>query len=292
MKSANPEQVRHYARLVRASMGTSFDFVPEAETASRVQVERGTAFPMALCGQGSDGRIDRLIELQPVLGVAVVDRAGTARPPYLGLLVYGWLQALRSGAAAPGWEPALRSWCGRVEGELVRFELPTEALPASRGGAATGAAWQARALYLAGGLFQYRRWSELAAHTLGSLSAHQGSDGAFLRAGPADHPEAHDYDELAILQAVAGYAVESNDPLATAAVMQAADRHVGRTQPDHATQQPWGLFAFAWRQPAHELADTMLHALSLSQTAGRDGVTSMLLADTLYSLRLLEPGRA
>jgi hypothetical protein len=80
--------------------------------------------------------------------------------------------------------------------------------------------------------------------------------------------------------------VQAEDRAVAAAVARAASYHVTETQPDHATEQPWGLFAFVWSPAARPLADQLLHAMTISQPGGAQGVPLMLLADALYCLRL------
>jgi len=174
-----------------------------------------------------------------------------------------------------------------MEAEALQFDWPVGGLRAARGAEASKAAWCALALYASGTVLGQRRWIETGANVLGQFAAGQRSTGAFLVAAPADNPETLWYHERVMLHAAASYAAQANDPLVTAAVMQAADFHARETQPDHATTQPWGLLAFVWRREARNLADGMLHALKLQQPSGPDAISSMLLADCLYCLRLL-----
>ena len=60
------------------------------------------------------------------------------------------------------------------------------------------------------------------------------------------------------------------------------------SQPDHATAQPWALFAFVWNPQTRPLADQLLHAARVQDPAARNGVSLILLADALYCLRLFE----
>jgi hypothetical protein len=299
MKPPSPDEVRNYSRLLRSAMGSSFLFAPQTEFGSAVQVERGTVFPMCMSGHAAAGlvdRIDRLVELSSLESmdkVTVVDRAGHSRPAYPGLLVYCWAQACRMSGTqgktiVDTWREPLRTWCGVLEAQVKRFEWMIGGLPALRGAGATAAAWAALALYSAGSVLADRRWSELASNCFGRLAAGQQGSGAFLRASAADNPETFWYHELVLLHAAASYAAQSNDALVTAAVMQAAEYHLNETQPDHASNQPWGLLAFIWRRDARSLADQMLHTLTVQEPDHSNGVSSMLLADGLYCLGLLK----
>src|SRR5205814_5481773 len=100
---------------------------------------------------------------------------------------------------------------------------------------------------------------------------------------PADNPEARWFDELAMLHASAAYAVLAEDKTVAAAVKRNTEFHLRETQPDHATRQPFGLFAFIWNGETRSLADQMLHNVSVAEP---DGVTQILLGDVLQCLRL------
>jgi hypothetical protein len=105
-----------------------------------------------------------------------------------------------------------------------------------------------------------------------------------LSATASDNPETHWYHELVVLHAATVYAAQTGDGALSAAIARNAEFHQDETQPDHATNQPWGLAAFIRNPATRPLADGMLHAAA---TIGRgSGVTSILLADALYCLRL------
>lgn len=293
MARLSPDDIARYKQLLRAAMAGSAPFAPEAESDSRLQVERGTVLPMILHG-ASPAELNDV--LAPALAAAagaehitVVDRAGHTRPAYAGLLVYGWAQAYRqltgeNKRAADAWREPLRSWCEVLAGRVREFDATIGGIPGSRGGAATGAGWAALALYAGAAALGRKEWAELASGFFGRLGAGQQRSGTFLRATPADNPETLWYHELVLLHAAASYAAQSNDALVTAAVMQAADYHAHETQPDHASNQPWGLLAFIWRREARPVADQLLHAVRVNRPAGQDGIASLLLADCLYCL--------
>jgi hypothetical protein len=124
----------------------------------------------------------------------------------------------------------------------------------------------------------------LARNAFGRLVACQRPRGTFLEAGAGDNPETHWYHELLLLHAATSYAAQTRDAAVEAAVARAAEFHLNETQPDHATNQPWALAAFARSPATRSVADGMLHSAA---TIGRtSGVTSILLADALYCLRL------
>jgi hypothetical protein len=325
MSKSVQQDFRRYATLIEAALPGQVPFHARVETATSVQVERGTVYPLALrrrVDEASLERVDRLIRLAappqspepasplPVLGsVAVVDRSGVRRPEYRPLLVYSWLQSFRllyetlPRMEFGRWDEALRAWCDLLEAELTNTRIPDGALPASRGGVAVEAALAALALFAAGKVFVRDAWTDLASDTFGRLTRGQrdsGGGGAFFTTTASDSPEVAWYHELALLHAAASYAVQAEDRTVAAAVARATDFHQRETQPDHASSQPWGLFAFVWNPQTRPLAEQMLHAATV-QSAGvgasaaagprtddDDGVALILLADALYCLRLFD----
>jgi hypothetical protein len=90
---------------------------------------------------------------------------------------------------------------------------------------------------------------------------------------------------------VASFAIQTGDACLIAAAARNASFHQAETQPDHATHQPWGLLAFILNPVTHPLADQLLHsATALSGASGAaavSAITSILLANALYCLRIL-----
>jgi hypothetical protein len=286
---------RRYAALLDSMIPANRAFTPATESATSIQVERGVVLPRVL-KDPADTAVDvveRLIEATAIGAFdrfAIVDAGGHHRPVYRPLLVYCWLQAFRLAyetlprSQFGRWEEGLRPWCDLLEAELGDMSLTNVA--ASRGGVAAEAAWTALALHVAGKVYVRDAWLDLAGDTFGRLTRAQQPSGAFLQATASDNPEPNWYHELAILHACASYAVQAEDRTVAAAVARAVNFHVAETQPDHATEQPWGLFAFIWSPSARPLADQLLHSMTISQPAGTHGVPLMLLADALYCLRL------
>ena len=304
MTSPVQQVFRRYADVVAGAMAsgaTGGDAPLGAEGDSAVQVERGTIYAAATAGPpdltGANDRVERLVRLAAggvPPQVAVVDSLGHHRPVYRPLLVYGWLQAFRlwfevlPRAEFVRWDEALRAWCDLLEAELGAARVAESGTPASRGDVVTEAAWTALALFSAGRLFVRDAWTDLASDTLGRLTRGQTAEGTFLVPGPSDNPETWWYHELVLLHAAASYAVQAEDRTVAAAVARATEHHLRETQPDHATAQPWALFAFVWDERSRPLADQVLHAASVHRPAGTDGVSLILLADALYCLRLFE----
>lgn len=302
--SSDFQQVsRGYASLIEGALSKSsgelFNSVSEGETA--LQVERGAIYTAALLGppepSATSSHVERLIRaaaggVPPE--VPVIDAGGHHRPVYRPLMVYGWLQAYRlwfevlPRADFVRWDEALRAWCDLLEAELGSVRVSEHGTSASLGGAATEAAWSALALFTAGRLLVRDAWTDLASDTLGRLTRGQTAEGTFLIPGSSDNPETWWYHELVLLHAAASYAVQAEDRTLAAAVARASDHHLRETQPDHATSQPWGLFAFIWNERTRPLADQLLHASAMNRPVGGDGVSLILLADALYCLRLFE----
>ena len=102
MPKSVQQDLRRYATLIEAALPGQVPFHARVETATSVQVERGTIYPLALLHRTDESsleRVDRLVRLAappqspepasplPVLGsVAVVDRSGVRRPEYRPLL--------------------------------------------------------------------------------------------------------------------------------------------------------------------------------------------------------------
>jgi hypothetical protein len=288
-------EFRRYASLLDAMIAADPAFAPTLESATSIHVERGVVLPRVMKGGGGGGVVERLIEVTSggeIARLAVIDQAGHHRPVYRPLLVYCWLQAFRivyeklPRSEFGRWEEGIRPWCDLLEAGLGEIAWSSAGFPASRGGVAVEAAWTALALYVAGKVYIRDAWTDLAADTFGRLTRGQQSSGAFLQTTASDNPESTWYHELAILHAAASYAVQAEDRTVAAAVARAAAYHVAETQPDHATEQPWGLFAFIWSPSARPLADQLLHAMTINQPGGARGVPLMLLADALYCLRL------
>jgi hypothetical protein len=255
-----------------------------------IRVERGVAYAIAIFPAvlERDWVAD---ELEDLLGLSgrqasgpgkVIDGNHHSRPVYEGLLMYSAFQAIRLAPAAYADDGP--QWADRLESRLAQTrwpESPERVLRAADGARVVEATWLALAAHVAGNVLGTR--TDLASDAFGRLVTCQLPAGTFLKASAADNPETHGYHELLLLHAATSYAAASGDRAVEAAVARAAAFHLNETQPDHATNQPWGLAAFVRNPETRPLADQMLHAAA---TVGRSGVTSILLADALYCLRL------
>jgi len=287
-------EMRKYAGMIALLLARGFEFTVKSEGSGAIQVERGTVLPLMLDEVNVEGlsRVERLIEITRGgrLGtIAIVDRMGHHRPIYRPLLIYAWLSAFSlryedlPREEFGRWEEALRAWSDLLEAELGDIGWDPTSAWAARGGSASEACWIALALQRAGKVFVRDAWIDLASDLFGKLTRAQQASGAFLESTPGDSPEARWFDELAILHAAAAYAALAEDRTVAAAVKRNTEFHLRETQPDHATSQPFGLFAFIWNQETRSLADQMLNHVAMSQM---DGVTQILLADVHQCLRL------
>src|SRR5258705_11395536 len=89
---------RRYAGLIAPIVAREFEFSDTAESASAIQVERGTVLPLMLQTANVQGlaRVERLIQITRSARldtIAIIDRLGHHRPIYRPLLAYAWLSA-------------------------------------------------------------------------------------------------------------------------------------------------------------------------------------------------------
>ena len=199
-------------------------------------------------------------------------------------MVYCWLLACEM-SPLPGWQTSIGKWCEAVWNSIDQAVLVD--LRAANGGAATRAIWAGLMIHVAGTVLARPAWVDSGANMLANLCQRQQSSGAFLQATASDNPETLWYHELILLHAVASYAARSGDSSATRAAQRSAEFHLNETQPDHATAQPWGLPAFVRYTPM--LADQVLHAMATQHPGAIEGLSAMLLADTLCGVRRGEP---
>jgi hypothetical protein len=232
-----------------------------------VSIENGLSFARAISGATSSpgGPLP--------LPAKVVDGMGHARSIYPGLLVYSWLQGAELENC--GWQDRMRQWCAALALELK----PTGNV------AQAEHVWDALALSVAADQFGNDDWHTLAANTFGRLASQQQIDGSFLPPMPGSNPEARWYDELVLLHAMSSYSVQARDPRCEAAAHRAAEFHLLETQPDHATQQPWAIFAFCSIPAGRIQAEQILHGCAMRTSRRLDAVSLILLADAVWCIR-------
>src|SRR5258706_1017496 len=267
-------ELRKYAGMIAPLLARPFKFSDKFEGSAAIQMERGTVLPLMLNEVSVEGLscVERLIEMTRgarLDTIAIVDRLGHHRPIYRPILVYSWLSAFSlryedlPRQEFGRWEEALRAWSDLLEAELGDIGWDQTSAWAARGGSASEACWIALALQRAGKVFVRDVWIDLASDLFGKLVKAQQPSGAFLEVTAADSPEARWFDELAILHAAAAYAVMAEDRTVAAAVKRNTEFHLRETQPDHATTQPFGLFAFIWNEGTRSVADQMMNNVSM-----------------------------
>jgi len=247
-------------------------------------VERGVVYPWLLLHPTTPDAVEAFLRPcadVPLTAANVTDRLGHRRPAYRGMLFHCIFRALQL-AKAPS--EMVERWRDRLNEQLVEVRMPWSfpetSIPANQAATAIDAMWMAIAAntYLDGGI------SPPAADFFGTLVCCQQPRGAFLTPSPSDNPETLWYHELVLLHAATLYAAYQPDANLDAAIARAAEFHVRETQPDHATDQPWALAAFARSASTRPMADQMLHAAATMARPGGSAITSILLADALYCL--------
>jgi hypothetical protein len=184
------------------------------------------------------------------------------------------------------WDEATRAWADALESDLGGLSFAAANISPARGAIAAQAAWTALALFVAGKVFIRDAWTDLASDTFGRITKAQQPSGAFITPDAEMNPEMAWFDELSILHAAASYAVQAEDRAVAAAVAKNSDFISREIQPDHATHQPWGLFAFVWNPGTRPLADQLLHTMRIAEPEKASGISLLLLADALYCIRL------
>ncbi|QOV88629.1 hypothetical protein [Humisphaera borealis] len=159
------------------------------------------------------------------------------------------------------------------------------AISASNGDAAAGLAWKAVALLAGAELLHDDQLVRTAVRAVRSVAGRQNSDGTYLLASRSDNLESLWFHELQIAHAVASLGLQTGDPDLLASASRAARFHMNETQPDHATNQPWGLSAFLINADTHLMAEGLVHAAAVDQPERLSGISLILLADALYSWR-------
>ncbi len=284
------------AENLPAAEGEDSDASGARSASARVlQVEQGEILayavkaPEQLRGDSAAGLIGAATS-PGMAQMAVIDVAGHHRPVYRPVLVYSFIQTFRlmyeklPRADFGKWEEATRAWADVLEGELHQVSWPAEGMPAQRGGGACEAAWAALALHIAGKVFVRDAFTDQAADIFGKLVRGQQASGNFLTPTASDNPETHGYHELVLLHAAASFAAQAEDRVVAAAVKRATEFHQNETQPDHASGQPWGIFAFIWNSETRSVADEMLHAVRTIHPCGVRGVGAILLADAIVCI--------
>jgi hypothetical protein len=280
-----------YIRQLEAQLATSTPPLLTDHPPDRIAVERGLVWPLLAASPSS---ADAFALIAPLLNgtfdldaAAVIDAGGHSRPAYRGLLCYAALHAIAASDRVLLNEQAaaVLRWIESLREEVQSAGLTPPDLPAAKGGEAAGVAWSALAAYRGGELLHDDRLIDWAGQVFHGLVACQRAEGAYLLPSRSDNPETLWYHELQIIHAMGSYALQTGEEAVLASARRAAAYHLNETQPDHATNEPWGLPAFLCDPQTHLMADQLLHTAAVQQPGRADGVALILLADTLYSLR-------
>jgi hypothetical protein len=263
MQSSNNHPQPFEAQIHEILVQNLENRLPAPAAPGFVSLEAGLIFPRSI----AEGPIP-MIEAIPLVGI-VVDGAGHSRPIYAALLVYAWL---RAGVQVD----TMMAWCELLEMNLAKMSRTTDA---------AAVAWNALALHVAARRMGHSDWKEIAAEAFTQFAQAQQLDGALLAPAPGTNPETRWYDELVLLHAMSSYAAETHDPAIAAAVRRAAEFNMLETQPDHATQQPWALFAFHDSPQTRIQAEQILHTAIMYGRTNLDAISLILLADALWCAR-------
>jgi hypothetical protein len=278
-----------YVEHIRATLPTRVELPPQPKDREILRVDSAAVLASALTGRPSDCLA---FEFPPHVA-KTVDAAGHDRPYYPGLAFYCWARALRVARPAADdplhdqWRQTLTRVRSNTLANAEEFGIdpPAGPFPARLGMTLAGAAWGALALAALEALEGDWPFDRLAERFFARLIKHQARSGPFLQFTSSDNPETFWFQELVLLHAAASFAALSGDADVTAAVTRHTEWVQNETQPDHATNEPWGLHAFMRNSYTHPLADQLLHTVRTLHPAGATGVSLMLLADALYCLR-------
>jgi hypothetical protein len=276
----NAQNYGAFADAIRATINQCLAkrIARDIETADRVSLESGLTFARAITGAAP------VWHQAPPAPARVVDGAGHCRPIYRSLVVYAWMRTIELETAPRtstdrDWTKQLLPWCELIEKELS----------AKRGHRPAEAGWNALALSVAATPLGRADWLPLSANIFRGLAQAQQPDGALLQPSSAINPETRWYDELVLLHALGSYAAQSRDAAIERAVERATEFHLRETQPDHATQQPWAIYAFLSNPQTRIQAEQILHTAALQDSRNLDAISLILLADTLWCLRSSTP---
>jgi len=105
-----------------------------------------------------------------------------------------------------------------------------------------------------------------------------------LRATIDDNPEPWWQQEMMILHALHSFALRQRDYTLIEKTLGAAAFHLAEIQPDHATNEPWAIHAYATHADGTVTAETLLHAAYMNGGGVLSEVSRWILADAVAAL--------
>ena len=118
--------------------------------------------------------------------------------------------------------------------------------------------------------------SEWASTVVHQIVSRPGKDGALHQRSGDESLDTWTYRELCGLHALSELALLTRNKAWSQCVSRIARYHMDHTQPDHITNQPWALFAFAWCDDTRLFAEQQMHDAATHRI---EPLAAMLLAD-------------
>ena len=109
-----------------------------------------------------------------------------------------------------------------------------------------------------------------------------------LRTTINDNPEPWWQQEMMILHALHSFALRQKDFALIKKTLEAAAFHLAEIQPDHATNEPWAVHAYASHVDGNVTAETLLHAAYMNGGGVLSETSRWILADALSALGSLK----
>lgn len=105
-----------------------------------------------------------------------------------------------------------------------------------------------------------------------------------LLAGADDNPEPWWAAELMILHAMRSHAWRRPNAASEAAIARCVAFHLAEIQPDHATNEPWAIHAFAATDAGKLTAETLLHAAMVQGAGVLTPAARLIVIDALHAI--------
>lgn len=182
-------------------------------------------------------------------------------------------------AAAPGYRGAILLSVQAVAGRAPPVDLPRLIIPplpavAPKGAAVSAAIWSTFARSVAGD----DAASEALRQAIDELSP------TALATTIDDNPEPWWQQEMLILHALHSFALRQNDGSLIDKTLDCAAFHLAEIQPDHATNEPWAVHAYASHADGAITAETLLHAAHMNGGGSLNAASRWIAADALAAL--------